>query len=147
MQLKNIEGIDNQFARYYSYTIGVRIGDKEKQVEYRSNPDGPKEPAAFEKVQAALVKIANENTIENKGDGGESDKPKKPTEFKLEYEATRDTEWSTNPGSPQPPTKGSVKKGTHVFLSHEPSDLANWQSAWVEDRIRWIRPSDFKKVG
>jgi hypothetical protein len=70
----------------------------------------------------------------------------KPEDFKLPYEATKNTEWSEDINKPHPKT-GTVKKGTKVFFDHIPNGLASWQTAKFEDgTFRLVRPNDYKKL-
>jgi hypothetical protein len=67
-------------------------------------------------------------------------------DFKLPYEATKDTEWNSNPRAPKPRT-GSLKKGDKVFFSREPSSTEIWQDARIPNGTRkFVHPADFKKL-
>ncbi|HKG14261.1 MAG TPA: hypothetical protein VKB12_13120 [Pyrinomonadaceae bacterium] len=68
-------------------------------------------------------------------------------DFKLPYEATKDTDWISNPNAPEPRT-GSLKKGDKVFFSREPSGAGEtWQDAKIPNGTRkFVHPADFKKL-
>lgn len=70
-----------------------------------------------------------------------------PPEYNIPYEATRQTEWISNPQSPNP-TKGNLQAGNKILFNREPSPIgATWQDARLEDgNVRFVHPSDFKKV-
>lgn len=67
-------------------------------------------------------------------------------EYNLPYRAVTDTEWISNPNSPDPKT-GTISKGTVVLFNREPSSLgATWQDAILDDgTLRFVHPSDFQK--
>ena len=71
-----------------------------------------------------------------------------PAEYNLPYEATKDTEWISNPTAPTP-TKGNLKKGDRIHFNREPSGVpgATWQDAKIPDgTIKFVHPADFKKL-
>jgi len=47
-------------GRYYAYTLTVKIGAQEKTVVYKSFPDAPPMPSAFQRVQKRLFELIKE---------------------------------------------------------------------------------------
>ena len=56
-KLNKLEGVTDENQRYYPYFITVKLGDKTKEVEYRSNPEGPSMPKAFSSVLDKLYNL------------------------------------------------------------------------------------------
>jgi hypothetical protein len=87
---------------------------------------------------------ANANTT---GNVNAAQTPPSLADYNLPYEATKDTDWTSNPQSPNP-TTGSLKKGDKIFFNREPSSIgATWQDAKIPDGTRkFVHPGDFKKL-
>jgi hypothetical protein len=105
-----------------------------------ANANGPNSNSA--NVNAVPRETANSNasvTFDNLG-------PSVPApEYNIPYEATKQTEWVSNPQSPNP-TKGNLQTGSKVLFNREPSPIgATWQDAKLEDG-RFVHPADFKKI-
>jgi len=71
------------------------------------------------------------------------------TSYDRLYIAKTETEWSTNPASPTPPTTGPIAKGDTVYFNREPNTAASWQDAKVKklNLVRFVRPNAFTKAG
>ena len=59
MSLNDTYGVQDELQRYYTYTLSVTMGEKEKQVIFLSYPDGPTMPDAFITVRDYLVQLVN----------------------------------------------------------------------------------------
>lgn len=77
-----------------------------------------------------------------------SDQATSLSDFKLPYEATKDTQWNSNPRAPKENQRtGSLKKGDQVFFAREPSGASEWQDAKIPNGTRkFVHPADFKKL-
>jgi guanyl-specific ribonuclease Sa len=92
----------------------------------------------------ANTSATNTNTTSNVN---AAETPASLADYNLPYEATKDTDWISNPNSPNP-TTGSLKEGDKIFFNREPSSIgATWQDAKIPDGTRkFVHPSDFKKL-
>ena len=105
-------------------------------------PVAPSATALDTAATAASAAAATRDT------GAQSTTP--PAGYDRPYEATKETQWSSNPAGPQPGRTGTIAQGTRIMLNREPTTAAggaSWQDAWVPTVGRvFVRPFDFRKA-
>ena len=64
IQTSGFEALKTEYGaptnqRYYPYSITINLGNRTKEVIFRSNPSYEKKPVAFEKVEKYLLDLMN----------------------------------------------------------------------------------------